>query len=149
MSEKEHQKKNIFFQGPIPPEKIATMITNHQSKTHIGAHEVFMGQVRADEKDGQKVAYIDYTAYEDMALEVCHQIREEVFAKYKLACMHILHSLGHVPAGQISLLVFVSSAHRTDCRDACSELVERIKKELPVWGKEVFENEQASWKVNT
>ena len=62
--------------------------------------------------------------------------------------MHIHHSLGLVEAGAISLFVFTSSAHRRDAIDACNEVVERIKKELPVWGKEIFEDETHQWKVN-
>lgn len=145
----EKKKKNIFIQGPITPEKVADMIGKHESKTHIGAHDVFMGQVRADEKEGRKVSYIDYTAYEDMANEVFVQIKEDIFAKYQLACLHVLHSLGRVNVGQLSLVVFVSSAHRKECMDACREMVERLKKELPVWGKEIFEDASTQWKKNT
>ena len=141
--------KNIFHQGPISSEKIATSIRNHSSKTDIGAHSIFLGQVRADEVDGNKVRAIDYTAYEEMALEKAHEIREEIFQKYPLSCMHIYHSLGEVNVGEICLFVFTSSKHRKAAIAACEELVERIKKELPVWGKELFENKQEQWKVNT
>ena len=141
--------KNIFHQGPISSEKIATSIRNHSSKTDIGAHSIFLGQVRADEVDGNKVRAIDYTAYEEMALEKAHEIREEIFQKYPLSCMHIYHSLGEVKVGEICLFVFTSSKHRKAAIAACEELVERIKKELPVWGKELFENKQEQWKVNT
>ena len=55
--------------------------------------------------------------------------------------MHVYHSLGVVKAGEISLFVFTSSAHRRAAIDACNEVVERIKNELPVWGKEIFEDE--------
>ena len=63
--------------------------------------------------------------------------------------MHIYHSLGKVNVGGISLFVFTSSKHRKPAIEACSELVERIKKELPVWGKEMFEDESYIWKQNT
>ena len=62
--------------------------------------------------------------------------------------MHIYHSLGRVNAGEISLFVFTSSAHRRAAIDACNEIVERIKKEVPVWGKEIFDDETSQWKVN-
>ena len=141
--------KNIFQQGPISAEKIATSIQNHSSKTDIGAHSIFLGQVRADENNGDRVRAINYTAYEEMALEKAHEIREEIFQKYPLSCMHIYHSLGEVNVGEICLFVFTSSKHRKSAIAACEELVERIKKELPVWGKELFENKQEQWKVNT
>lgn len=140
--------KNIFVSGPISGKKIATSIQHHSVKTNIGGHSIFLGQVRADEKEGQKVKAIKYTAYEEMALKKAFEIREEVFEKYPLICMHIYHSLGEVKTGEICLFIFTSSAHRKAAIDACEELVERIKKEVPIWGKEIFENNEESWKVN-
>jgi molybdopterin synthase catalytic subunit len=141
--------KNIFVQGAISPEKIANSISNHSSKTDIGGHSIFLGQVRADQKEGGKVRAIDYTAYEEMVLEKAFEIREDIFAKYPLTCMHIYHSLGEVKVGEICLFVFTSSKHRKAAIDACEELVERIKKELPVWGKELVDNDTSVWKENT
>lgn len=140
--------KNIFVQGPIPSDKIAQSIQNHSTKTTIGAHSIFLGQVRADEKEGSIVTAIEYTAYEEMALQKAFEIRQAIFEKYELTCMHIYHSLGEVKTGEICLFVFTSSKHRKMAIDACEELVERIKKELPVWGKELMESGE-SWKVNT
>ncbi|PZF74536.1 molybdenum cofactor biosynthesis protein MoaE [Taibaiella soli] len=145
---KEHKTKNIFMQGPISPSFIADSIAKHSTKTEIGAHDIFLGQVRADEVNGQKVKAIEYTAYEEMALEKMHMIREAIFEKYNLTCMHIHHSLGEIAAGEICLFVFTSSAHRKAAIEACNEVVERIKAELPVWGKEIFEDATHQWKVN-
>jgi molybdopterin synthase catalytic subunit len=147
--EKQRKPKNIFVSGAISPEKIAQSIANHSSKTNIGGHSIFLGQVRADEKEGGQVRAIEYTAYEDMALEKAFEIREAIFAKYPLTCMHIYHSLGEVKVGEICLFVFTSSKHRKAAIDACEELVERIKKEVPVWGKELIDNENTVWKENT
>ena len=144
--EKKH--KNIFVTGPIAPAFVAESIKKHSTKTSIGAHSIFLGQVRNDIIDGKTVGAIHYTAYEEMALEKMHEIREEIFETYPLTCLHVYHSLGTVKAGEISLFVFTSSAHRKAGIDACEELVERIKKELPVWGKEVFEDASYQWKQN-
>jgi molybdopterin synthase catalytic subunit len=144
----EKKLKNIFVQGPINPTFIADSIQKHSTKLDIGAHSIFLGQVRNDEIDSKTVAAIDYTAYEEMALEQIHVIREAIFAKYPLTCMHIYHSLGTVKAGEISLFVFTSAKHRNAAIDACEEVVERIKKELPVWGKEVFGDASYQWKEN-
>ena len=141
--------KHIFLQGPIPATFIADSIQKHSTKTDIGGHSIFLGQVRADKIDGKEVASIEYTTYEEMALEKMHVIREDIFAKYDLTCMHIYHSLGNVKAGEISLFVFTSSAHRKAAIDACEETVERIKAELPVWGKELFADNSYVWKENS
>ena len=144
----ERKPKNIFTKGPIPASFIAGSIQKHDTKTNIGGHSIFLGQVRADEIDGNKVTAIEYTAYEEMALEKMHVIREAIFSKYPLVCMHVHHSLGKIGAGEICLFVFTSSAHRKAAIDACTETVERIKAELPIWGKEIFGDESYQWKEN-
>jgi molybdopterin synthase catalytic subunit len=143
---KEKKVKNIFVQGAIQSSFIGESIAKHQSKTNIGGHSIFLGQVRADEIEGKRVAAIEYTAYEQMALEKMDEIREAIFAKYPIVCMHVYHSLGKVAAGEVCLFVFTSSKHRKIAIDACEETVEKIKAALPVWGKELFENESYHWK---
>ncbi len=140
--------KKVFVQGAIPPEKIANSVANHQSKTNIGAHSIFLGQIRADEVDGKTVIAIDYTAYEEMAEKVFHEIREAAFAKFDITCAHIYHSLGKVNVGELCLFVFTSSAHRKIAIEATNFFVEEIKAKVPVFGKEIFEDETHQWKVN-
>ena len=143
------KKRNIFTTGPIAPSAIGDSIAKHSTQQGIGAHSIFLGQVRADVIDGKTVRAIDYTAYEEMAGDKMHEIREDLFAKYALTCMHVYHSLGTVPAGGISLFVFTSSPRRRAAIDACTEVVERIKAELPVWGKELFDDDTYQWKEAT
>lgn len=145
---KESKKRNSFVSGPIAPAFIGESISKHSTKKDIGAHSIFLGQVRNDVIDNKEVKSIEYTAYTEMAEEVFHTIREDAFAKYSLTCMHIYHSLGRVATGEICLFVFTSSKHRRDAIDACNEIVERIKKEVPIWGKEIFSDDSYEWKVN-
>jgi molybdopterin synthase catalytic subunit len=145
---REKKLKNIFSDGAISAQFIADSIQKHQSNTTIGAHSIFLGQVRADKIGEQQVIAINYTAYEEMALEKMYTIREAIFEKYPLTCLHVHHSLGRVAAGEVCLFVFTSSAHRRAAMDACDELVERIKAELPVWGKEILSDESYQWKEN-
>ena len=141
--------KNVFKEGAISSEFIAKSIANHQSKTGIGAHNIFLGQVRADEINGKAVTAIDYTAYEEMANAKFHEIREAAFDKFDLNCMHIYHSIGKVTAGEICLFVFVSSPRRKEVFPAIEFIVEEIKANVPVFGKEIFEDESHQWKVNS
>jgi molybdopterin synthase catalytic subunit len=143
---KEGKIKNIFVKGAILPNFIAEVIAKHSTKKDIGAHSIFLGQVRNDVINDKEVRAIDYSSYAEMADEIFHEIREAAFEKYSLTCMHLFHSLGFVKAGAISLFVFASSRHRKDAMDACSYIVNRIKEEVPVWGKEVFEDESYQWK---
>jgi len=140
--------KKSLQQGPILPEKIATSIAHHQVKTNIGAHDIFLGQVRADEVDGKKVVAIEFSAYEELAEQKIHEIREEAFTKFDITCLHIYHSIGRINAGELCFFVFTSSAHRKAAMDSCQYLVERIKAEVPIFGKELFEDETSQWKVN-
>lgn len=98
------------------------------AKTNIGGHGIFLGQVREDELHEKKVRAIEFTAYETMALEKAHEIREEIIEKYRLICGHIYHSLGEISMGEICLFVFTSAAHRKEAIAACDEMVDRIKK---------------------
>jgi len=143
-----HTIKNIFVNGAITAAFIGDSIQRHSSKTGIGGHSIFLGQVRADVIDNKKVAAIVYTAYEEMANEKMRLIREAIFEKYQLTCMHVHHSLGKIAAGEICLFVFTSAPHRKAAIAACEETVERIKAELPVWGKEIMEDETYQWKIN-
>ena len=134
--------------GAIDPISISKSIANHQSKTTIGAHSIFLGQVRADAIDGNEVTAIEYTAQSEMANKICHEIKEAAFAQYKLSCMHIYHSLGAVNAGEICLFVFASSTRRKIVFKAIEYIVEEIKKKAPIFGREIFEDDAHQWKVN-
>lgn len=147
MSDK--KPKSVFKDGAISSEFIGKSIAKHQSKTSIGAHNIFLGQVRADVIDDKTVKAIEYTAYEDMANAKFHEIREAAFEKFDLTCMHIYHSLGMVNAGEICLFVFVSSPGRKMVFKALEYIVEEIKANVPVFGKEIFEDSSHQWKKNT
>ena len=141
--------KKVFKDGAISSVFIGQSIAKHQAKTKIGAHNIFLGQVRADEIDGKTITAIEYTAYEDMANARFHEIREATFEIFNLTCMHIYHSLGIVKAGEICLFVFVSSPRRKEVFKALEYVVEEIKAKAPVFGKEIFEDESHQWKVNS
>lgn len=144
--------KDIFVEGAIDPAFIATSIAKHSTRMDIGAHEIFLGQVRADAvagADGTTVCAIEYTTYRDMALERMTVIREEAFAKWpSMTCLHVHHSLGAIPAGQLCFMVFASAPHRIAAREAVAWVVDRIKAELPIFGREVLSDSTHLWKTN-
>jgi len=157
MSEgKQHKVKDIFVQGPIDPSFVGTSIAKHATRHDIGAHEIFLGQIRADtmERAGGKfpapsISAIEYTAYREMALEAMTAIREETFVRWpEMTCLHVHHSLGIIPVGQLCFMVFASSKHRQQAREAVAYVVDRIKSELPIFGKEIFADNTHQWKRN-
>ena len=140
--------KNIFVEGPITPSSIAKSIENHQTKSMIGAHNIFLGQVTADIIGKKKIIAIEYSAQIEISNQLCHEIREAAFLKYDLTCMHIYHSIGKVKAGEICFFVFVSSSHRSPVFQSLEKIVNEIKDRLPIFGKEIFDDKTYQWKVN-
>ncbi|MCA0133168.1 molybdenum cofactor biosynthesis protein MoaE [Winogradskyella alexanderae] len=145
---KDKKPKSVFKEGAISSEFIGNSIYKHQTKTSIGAHNIFLGQVRADVIDNKTVSAIEYTAYEEMSNAKFHEIREAAFEKFELTCMHIYHSLGKVNVGEICLFVFVSSPRRKVVFEALEFIVEAIKADVPIFGKEIFEDSTHQWKQN-
>jgi len=143
--EAKKKKHTVLIEGPVQPSFIADSIAKHSSKTDIGAHAIFLGQVRADAKEGRAVKAIEYSAYPEMAENILSEIREDLFSRYPITCMHIYHSIGTVRAGEISLFVFVSCKHRKESFDALRDIVELIKAKVPVWKKEIYEDESYMW----
>ncbi len=139
-------KGKVFISGPISPVFIGESIAKHSTRMDIGAHSIFLGQVRNDEKDRRRVRAIEYSAYIEMAEDKFKQIREDAFSGFNLTCMHIYHSLGKVNAGEICMFVFTSSKHRKEAMEACTYIVDRIKSDVPIWGKEIFDDDTHSWK---
>lgn len=140
------KSKKVFVDGPVSPQFIAESIAKHSGKHEIGAHSIFLGQVRNDLIEGKRVCSIMYSAYEEMAEQVLNEIRESAFEKYSLTCLHIYHSIGNVNAGGICLFVFTSAPHRKDAMEACTTIVEMIKEKVPIWGEEILEDKSRIWK---
>jgi molybdopterin synthase catalytic subunit len=142
------KKKTVFIQGEITSAFIANAISKHQTKTEIGAHNIFLGQIRKDEVAGKTVSAIEFSCYEEMAEKKLHDIREDAFQKFDLTCMHIYHSVGIVNLGEICFFVFVSAAHRPQVYEATEYIVNKVKEDVPIFGKELFETGAYQWKKN-
>lgn len=138
----------MFINGAIPFSAASQIAEQFEQDKKTGAYTMFMGQIRADQIKDQVVVGIDYTAYEEMAQKVLLQIKNEALDQYDLRAVFILHSLGLVKVGEASLLIMVASAHRKACLTAQEFIIEKIKKELPVFGKEVFADGAFVWKEN-
>jgi len=139
---------NLFTKGPINPSTITDALILLSSNRENGAHEIFLGQVRADQINGNSVVAIEYSAFEDMVEEQLKKITDQIFDQFPIRSLHICHSLGLVPAGGISLFVLISAPHRQSAFNATHLFVDRLKTELPIWGKEIFDNQDHQWKIN-
>ena len=104
-----------------------------------GAVVVFEGIVRNNTK-GRKTLYLDYHAYDDMAIKQMDVIVEEAKAKFGIDQAKVVHRLGDLEVGEISVLIVVTSAHRGAAFDASRFLIDTLKKTVPIWKKEYFED---------
>jgi molybdopterin synthase catalytic subunit len=138
---------NYLITGPVPQDSLSQLVENAGKNVDSGAHMIFLGQVRADVTDGKKVKAIEYSAYEELVNAEAERIKASIRSEFSdIRSIDIIHSTGVVRAGEISLLVFVSAGHRDHAMRACSKTVELIKEKLPVWKKEIFEDDSHIWK---
>ena len=107
-----------------------------------GAVVTFLGITRRTSQD-KRVLYLEYEAYEPMALKKLEKVRQEVINKWGLQDVAIAHRFGRLEIEETSLVVAVASPHRREAFKACLEVVDRIKETVPIWKKEVFEDGEA------
>lgn len=102
-----------------------------------GAVCVFDGIVR-DNTSGRQTLFLDYEAYEEMALGQMRSLAAEAVRKFAVRDVALLHRLGRLEVGETSVLIVVASAHRGAAFDACRWLIDTLKKTVPIWKKEYF-----------
>jgi molybdopterin converting factor subunit 1 len=104
-----------------------------------GAAVVFEGVVR-NQTRGRKTLYLDYEAYEEMALAQMEGLAEQALKQFQVREVALIHRLGRLEIGETSVLVVVASAHRAAAFDACRWLIDTLKRTVPIWKKEYFED---------
>lgn len=104
-----------------------------------GAVVIFEGIVR-DNSHGKKTLYLEYEAYEPMALRKMVEIGSEVKAKFSVDRVGMIHRLGKLEIGETSVAIMVTSAHRRAAFEACHYAIDRLKQIVPIWKKEYFED---------
>jgi len=104
-----------------------------------GAVVVFEGVVR-NQTRGRRTLYLDYEAYEEMALRELESLAAEASSKFSIRDVAIVHRLGRLEIGETSVLIVVASAHRVPAFEACRWLIDTLKRTVPIWKKEHFED---------
>lgn len=104
-----------------------------------GAVCVFDGIVR-DNTRGRKTLHLDYEAYREMALEQMEALARQAVVQFGVREVALVHRLGRLCVGESSVLIVVASAHRGAAFDACRWLIDTLKKTVPIWKKEQFED---------
>ena len=109
-----------------------------------GAVVVFHGTVR-NNTDGRAVKYLEYEAYPPMAEKKMSEIAQEVSEKWGLDRVAIIHRVGKLEIGEVSVAVAVASPHRKDAFEACKYAMDRLKQIVPIWKREVWADGEAEW----
>lgn len=104
-----------------------------------GACVVFEGVVRNHTRE-RRTHYLEYEAYEEMALKQMEQLISQALAEFKIRDATIVHRVGRLEIGETSVLIVVCSAHRATAFDACRGLIDSLKRTVPIWKKEYFED---------
>jgi molybdopterin synthase catalytic subunit len=120
---------------PIDAQSIAAALKHPED----GALAIFDGIVRNHTR-GRRTLYLDYEAYEQMALQQMQQLAAEAIEKFPIRQAALVHRLGKLEIGETSVLIAAASAHRAAAFDACRWLIDTLKKTVPIWKKEYFED---------
>lgn len=104
-----------------------------------GAAVVFEGVVRNHTR-GRRTVYLDYEAYEEMALQQMEALAGQALQQFQIRDVVLIHRLGRLEIGETSVLIVVASAHRAAAFDACRWLIDTLKRSVPIWKKEYFED---------
>ncbi|KYQ88634.1 hypothetical protein DLAC_11846 [Tieghemostelium lacteum] len=113
-----------------------------------GAVSSFIGTTRDHFKD-KKVLKLEYEAYEAMALKEIEKICKDIQNQYKdIIHIAIVHRIGEVPVGEISILIAISSSHRSDSLKAVNYAIDTVKTTVPIWKKEYYDDSEPNWKNN-
>jgi molybdopterin synthase catalytic subunit len=124
----------------ITREKIDTrFVVDGLKRGEDGASVVFEGVVR-NQTRGRKTRFLDYEAYEQMALQQMESLAAQAIEQFKVRDVAIVHRLGRLEIGETSVLIAVASAHRGPAFEACRWIIDTLKRTVPIWKKEHFED---------
>ncbi len=105
---------------------------------------MFAGTVR-DHSDAGAVRGLEYEAWEEMAEQRLAAIGEELFSRWPVCRVALLHRTGRLDVGEVSVLVSCSAPHRAEAFEAARHGIERIKEDVPIWKKETLATGDAQW----
>jgi molybdopterin synthase catalytic subunit len=119
-------------------------LTEQVRRNDCGAVVTFLGTVR-DLTGDRKTVALDYQAYPGMAEKKMAEIEEETRTRWPVGAMVMVHRLGHLEVGEVSVAVAVSCPHRAQALEACRYAIDRLKELVPIWKKENWADGGAEW----
>src|ERR1039458_10365093 len=125
--------KALIVRDPIDTQGVLARI----KRSEDGAAVVFEGVVR-NQTRGRRTLYLDYEAYEEMALQQMEELAGQALKQFQVREVALVHRLGRLEIADTSVLIVVASAHRAAAFDACRWLIDTLKRTVPIWKKETF-----------
>jgi molybdopterin synthase catalytic subunit len=119
-------------------------LTEQVRRPDCGAVVTFLGTVR-DLTDGRVTVALDYEAYPAMAEKKMAEIEQETRARWRVGEMVMVHRLGRLEVGQVSVAVAVSCPHRAEAFEACRHAIDRLKELVPIWKRENWADGATEW----
>lgn len=119
-------------------------LTEQVRRADCGGVVTFLGTVR-DLTDGRETVALDYEAYPGMAEKKLAEIEQETRARWPVGEMALVHRLGHLEVGEVSVAVAVSCPHRGQAFEACRYAIDRLKEIVPLWKKENWADGSSEW----
>ena len=129
--------------APIDHAEVTDQVRSHQA----GAVCTFLGTVR-ELTGGRQTIALDYEAYPEMALKKLADLEREARGRWPIVEVAIVHRIGHLELGEISVVIAVSCPHRAEAFDACRFAIDALKEEAPIWKHERYADGSAQWKAN-
>jgi molybdopterin synthase catalytic subunit len=123
---------------PIQLERVYSLL----GRKDCGAVSIFIGSVR-DHNLGKEVTGIQYTAFKEMAQKELTKIAERIVQEWGIKNIVLIHRIGRLLPGEISVVVGVSSEHRAEAFEACSFAIQELKRSVPIWKQEIYKDGKA------
>ena len=144
------EPEQFLTDGALPPDRVSTIITRWSGDDRVGGVASFAGLVRADETPEGRVSAIEFTAHRSMAERSIREMAERVAAEYDspVLRLYVEHALGNVAIGGIPIVIVAGASHRPEAFGLCRDILEALKAEVPIYGRELTEGGGRQWKVN-
>jgi len=134
-----------FYLGYLTSEVIDVhrLLVDRQN-TSVGGTVIFLGTVRELNSENIKLLQLNYEAYETMAEEIFSEIEIEARKKWEVEEITVLHRIGTLSVGEVSVIIIVSSKHRKEAFECCSYIIDSVKSRVPIWKMEIT-NKGKKW----
>lgn len=137
---------NVHVELTSDPISVADVLPFVSNDPSCGAIVTFTGTTRAEsDADHGALVHLEYEAYIEMATTRLHALAETAIERWRLTRVALVHRIGVVPPTEASVVIAVTAGHRNEAFEACRWLIDTLKKDVPIWKKDVFEDGRARW----